>query len=244
MSREEDSSAPVTKAEFSELLSAMNAVQNQMKEMKRNLSEERDAADERLVKKMRLDKGVQFKRKANEKQHQFNELVQDSLEAAQKSLSSAPPAIEKAKEALKEGEKLLKDRQKLIRIADRSEYGWATVTEYEEDELADGSDDEKRLYRAEMRAGKKAKAGKAAKRKREQFPRRDSWAWKPRWQPQNSGVSNAAGVSQPSSSGAAKFPSGRPQSMLGPCFECGKLGHLKNACPDLLLKNLMGKQGK
>ena len=92
MSREEDSSAPVTKAEFSELLSAMNAVQNQMKEMKRNLSEEWDAADERLVKKMRLDKGVQFKRKANEKQHQFNELVQDSLEAAHKGSAQLLPS--------------------------------------------------------------------------------------------------------------------------------------------------------
>jgi hypothetical protein len=242
MSTEEGASTPVTKAEFSELLSAMNAVKEQMKEMKRGLSQDRDAADERLVKKMRMDKGVQFKRKANEKQHQFNDLVQDSIEVAQKSLGAVPPAIEKAKESLKEGEKLLKDRQKLIRIADRSEYGWATVSEYEEDELADGSDDEKRLYRAEMRAGKKAKAGKAAKRK--QFPRRDSWAWKPRWQPQSSGVSDAV-ASQPSSSSAAKFPStGRPQSMLGPCFNCGKMGHLKNACPGLLLKNLMSNQGK
>ena len=30
----------------------------------------------------------------------------------------------------------------MIRIADRSEYGWTTVAEYEKDELADGSDDE------------------------------------------------------------------------------------------------------
>ena len=243
MSGEEDASAPVTKAEFSELLTTMNAVKEQMKEMKHDLSDERVAADECLVKKMRLDKGVQFKRKGNEKQHQFNELVQDKIEAAQ-NLSSAPLAIEKAKEALKEGEKLMKDRQKLIRIADRSKYGRATVSEYEEDELAEGSDDEKRLYRAELRAGKKSKAGKAAKRKKEQFTRRESWAWKPRWQPQSSGVS-AAVVSQPSSSSAMKFTyMGRPQSMLGPCFECGKLGHLKNSCPDLLLKNLMSKQGK
>ena len=151
MSGEEDSAgAPVTKAKFSELLTAMNAVKEQTREMKCNLSDERDAADECLVKKMRLDKGVQFKWKGNEKQHQFNELVQDKIEVAQKSLGSAPPAIEKAKEALGEGEELLKDRPKLIRIADRSEYGWATVSEYEEDELADGSDDKKRLYRAEL----------------------------------------------------------------------------------------------
>jgi hypothetical protein len=49
MSTEEGASAPVMKAEFSELLSAMNAVKDQMKEMKCNLSEERD---ECLVKKM------------------------------------------------------------------------------------------------------------------------------------------------------------------------------------------------
>ena len=39
------------------------------------------------------------------------------------------------------------------------------VYEHEEDKLADGSDDERRLYRAELQAGKKAKAWKAAKRK-------------------------------------------------------------------------------
>lgn len=35
------------------------------------------------------------------------------------------------------------------------------MAEYEEDELADGSYDERQLYRAEMRAGKKAKSVKA-----------------------------------------------------------------------------------
>ena len=41
-------------------------------------------------------------------------------------------------------------------IADRSEHGWATVAEYKEDEL-DNSDDEKRLFRAEVKAGRKIK---------------------------------------------------------------------------------------
>lgn len=44
--------------------------------------------------KMRLDKGVQFKHKGNEKKHGFSEQVQDKIEAAQKSFSSANPAIE------------------------------------------------------------------------------------------------------------------------------------------------------
>lgn len=234
--------AAVTQAQFDQLMSAMNNVQSQMVQMKRELSDDREAADERLIKKMRLDKGLQFKKKSNEKQHQFNETVQDKLESAQKSLSSTPPAIEKAKEALKEGEQLIKDRQKMIRIADRSEYGWATVAEYEEDELADGSDDEKRLYKAELRAGKKVKAGKAKKK----FANRKDWSpWKPRWQPPN--TASAAVSPQPSSSSGVKPSSVGRQAQnntLGPCFECGKMGHLKSSCPDFLLKNLMSKQMK
>ena len=48
----------------------------------------------------------------------------------------------------------LKTRQKHIRIADRSEYGWAAVEGYVEDELADGEDDKKRIQRVAFRAGK------------------------------------------------------------------------------------------
>ena len=47
---------------------------------------------------------------------------------------------------------------------------WATVEECEEDELAANSDDKKRLYRAEMQAGRKCKAAAAkGKKKRECF---------------------------------------------------------------------------
>ena len=144
MSSEGESSGLVSKAEFEQLMSAMKGIEEHMKTMKRELADEREAADERLVKKMRLDKGVTFKKKGNEKQHQFNERVKDKIEAANRCLSAIPPAVEKAKEALQEGEQLITARQKLIRIADRSEFGWTTVTEYEEDELADNSDDEKR----------------------------------------------------------------------------------------------------
>ena len=89
--------AAVTQAQFDQLMSAMNNVQSQMVQMKHELSDDREAADEWLIKKMRLDKGLQSKKKSNEKQHQFNETVQDKLESAQKSLSSTPPATEKAK---------------------------------------------------------------------------------------------------------------------------------------------------
>ena len=72
-----------------------------------------------------------------------------------------PPAVEKAKTLLEEGAKLVSEKQKLIRTADMSEHGWATIEEYLEDELAENSDDEKRMQKAEYRAGRKLKAAAA-----------------------------------------------------------------------------------
>ena len=43
-------------------------------------------------------------------------------------------------------------RQKLIKLANRSEYGWRTVEEYEKDDLTKHSDDEKRIAKAKYRA--------------------------------------------------------------------------------------------
>ena len=41
-------------------------------------------------------------------------------------------ALQQAKAAVQEGIALVKDRQKVIKLADRSELGWAVVNEYGE----------------------------------------------------------------------------------------------------------------
>ena len=64
--------------------------------------------------------------------------------------------MKKAKDALLRGRKLLAEHQKLIKIADRSDLGWAVVSEYTANELAEDSDDEKRLEKAEKTAERKA----------------------------------------------------------------------------------------
>ena len=51
----------------------------------------------------------------------------------------------------------MQKRIKAIKIADKSDYGWGTVSEYLSDELASDTEDEKRLYRSEKRAEKKYK---------------------------------------------------------------------------------------
>ena len=62
------------------------------------------------------------------------------------------PKAEAAAKELKEAEALLACRMRIIKIADRSDYGWKMIAEYENDELALDSDDEKKLARAEKEA--------------------------------------------------------------------------------------------
>ena len=51
-----------------------------------------------------------------------------------------------------EGKELIRKWQKLIRIADKSADGWKVVDDYVSDELASGSEDEKRLKKAKEAA--------------------------------------------------------------------------------------------
>ena len=60
--------------------------------------------------------------------------------------------IGKAKEELSESISLLPNRQKIIKLAEKSEFGWATVQEYVCDDLADDEADATKIKKAEKRA--------------------------------------------------------------------------------------------
>lgn len=45
----------------------------------------------------------------------------------------------------------------LKKVADKSPHGWKTVVEYKHHDLAEDEEDEKKIYRAEARAGKASK---------------------------------------------------------------------------------------
>ena len=141
--------------------------------------------------------------------------------------------------ALEEGEKLIVERQKHIRIADRSDNGWATVEEYLEDEFAANSDDEKRLLRADARDTKKLKSAQKSNKNVQK---------KPGFR-KNSNFQGFRGASFPNfnqvpvmqipatAQPAYKYQSsgGPSVSGLGPCFECGMVGHLRKYCPKLIV---------
>ena len=77
-----------------------------LSDIKRELSEEHESADEHLVKKLRLDSKPSFRNKGNERQFLFNEQVRDKLmDSVGNTLKQMPPTVEKAKALIKEGEK-------------------------------------------------------------------------------------------------------------------------------------------
>lgn len=117
--------------------------------------------------------------------------------------------IAKAKEKLAEGMDIINHRQKIIKIADSSELGWRVVQEYEANPLADDSDDEKKLFKAETRAERKMKAAKTKKAK----------------------MSRTHPYAQPEAEKSSQFK--RP----GRCFNCGVKGHWKQDCPEAVKSN-------
>ena len=166
------------------------------------------------LKKVKYGGVPTFKRKANEDQWKHNLKVSDVLEEARSSLQLAK--FDTVNEKISEGIDLVDTRQKLVLLADTSEYGWATAQEYIGHELAGDSDDEKRIWKAEMRAGKKSKE-KALKAKK--FKGR-------KFQPFN----EAGPMVSKGPQSAVTRKSGGYGSRQGPCFACGRLGHYRFEC--------------
>ena len=186
-----------------------------------------DAADLQMreIKKLKHSEPHKFKRKANEDQYKFNlklgETLDNAKSAAQKS------QLEKVKSELDEGEKLLLERQKHILLADKSESGWFTVDEYKKHDLAENSDDEKRIFSAERRARATLSSLKKKRSSLYAASRRSSLV-------RLSAPSTSLGSTQQQPQATqplvpSSFTVRRPN--MGSCFACGKPGHWLSTCP-------------
>ena len=94
------------------------------------------------------EQATEFKCKGNRKQFEFNAELDEILSRI---LYSADKA-EKVEQLANEAKTTIKKRQKLIKTADKSKDGWLVVEEYESDDLASETDDEKRLKKARSQA--------------------------------------------------------------------------------------------
>ncbi|VDI41867.1 Hypothetical predicted protein [Mytilus galloprovincialis] len=134
----------------------------------------------------------------------IEELTTVNYEFKEKDSPMRNDQIDSATQRIGEVIDLLTHRQKLVKMADQSESGWKTVEEYQTDSLADNSEDEKIIRRANVRAAQKMKAERKTK--------------KSRFTP----------ISHPTSTrSSAPIPvqTSLPVHRPGKCYECGKSGH-------------------
>ena len=135
---------------------------------------------------------------------------------------TATTALRRVKEAIQQGRRLLDERQKLIRLADRSEHGWGVVDEYTADDLADDSDDERRIEKAER------KAGKRRKQRQPQAP--GTRAGPARFPDAGTQIPVPGMPMEAPPFGQMRRPAAAARP-VGPCHFCGEMGHLRLYCP-------------
>ena len=221
----------VTKDEVSDLIKANNdQLMASFKELLKDTAGQIKRANEtsteqqmREIKKLKFQAPHNFKRKANKDQYKFNLKFAETFDSAKSAAEKSN--LEKVKSDLEEGEKLLVERQKHILLADKSEFGWSTVEEYKQHDLADDSEDEKRIYSAERRARVVMSSRKKKKSSAMAAIKRSS--------PLRGSVSASSSQSQTQSyqpaSGNSGFLPRRPN--IGTCFACRKTGHWRACCP-------------
>ena len=138
--------------------------------LQRELSDDQLKSSSSLVKKLKSETNLTFKLSGNKKQFEFNTETLEHITQSLSFVDSLKSLVDlensenhKLDDSLNAASKAIKRRNKLIRIADKSAAGWAAVDEYLSDEVASGSEDEKKIRAAEQRALRKKKNARIAK---------------------------------------------------------------------------------
>ena len=125
-----------------------------------------------IEQKSKIDKEVvRLKYRGNQKQFELNAAIDSFLESIESEIQQSQPSSDRIRSLAQDARELLRKRQKLIKIADKSRDGRQVVAEYESDELASGSEDEKRLKKARETASRKRRQKDQANNEREKKAR-------------------------------------------------------------------------
>ena len=209
----------IAKKNDSLLASMKSMLESSLTDLKRSHAE---TADSHLngIKKLKFDEPHRFKKKGNEDQYRFNLKVGDAIEEAKEACSFQQ--LDKVHASLEKGEKLLSERQKHILLADKSDFGWSFIREYKRNDLAEDSDDEKKIIRAEARARTQAKQNSARNKTRLSSNRKELSVLLPAETSTFRHTNSARPIPTIQSS---------TQTKPGSCFACNKPGHWRAQCP-------------
>ncbi|XP_068714235.1 uncharacterized protein [Montipora foliosa] len=185
---------------------------------KRDIQEDSLSNSDSIAKKLKEDSKISFKFEGNKKQFYFNSGLAKMVQSASTALGKRK--FEVVRGYLEELDSDIKKRNKLIRLADKSAAGWDLVNEYLSDELASGSEDEKRIRRAEQRALRKRKDRQQQKVKSSVKQSQPS-------------ATTTSFAGQPHFNFRSSSRSFTPSGKAKPgdiCFACGQQGHWKSQC--------------
>ena len=185
---------------------------DKLAKLQKEVTARQGSSSQEVVEKIQK-RSFQFCRKGNEEQFKFNALVDEHLGAAKKELGKLElrtkeeqKIVARSKAHFDKGRKEIAVRQKHIRIADRSDLGWAVVEANMDDELVSDSDDERKLYKANREAQQTVKRKRANSAATAAKRRAASASVEPPGRLGNQGNRAPAVV--------------RPR-MVGPCYRCG-----------------------
>ncbi len=205
-----------------------NELRRDNAEMENNLLREVDRRMDRVVtnalrsqmdKKRKLASDFTFNRNGNKIRYENHDKTLKILDQAVDAIDTG--AFVEAREHIKSGMNLIEQQQKLIRIADREDDGWDVVKHYIEDDLAEGSGDEKNLKKArkDAAADKKKKQEKRASEHRKRNRGRGGYG-------NNTGQNFFRfGTENRPHSERSQF--GQRSKI---CWSCGREGHIAATC--------------
>lgn len=175
--------------------------------LKRDFKRDTEWIEDSVSKKVKRVHTLNLKKASNRIQFEFNSSILDTVASIEKAIKLRE--ADKALDFVKELKVSIEHRNKLIRIADSSEAGWGTIAEYENLDVADNSDDDRRIRRAEERAKKKAEIKSASSA---------------------SFNSDTKFRGSTGMRGRGRGFYGRAFDRQVVCFHCGQVGHFSRGC--------------